>query len=330
MAEAAPHQLPGALPAPFAWVFGLRHSVWLGFGAAAVFFGVGLAVIPWDTLWLFAHGTYALYFVWIALALPAFVRGTALDVAALEPGLRPGPAPLGELIFAQARRAVPAGIGIGLAIAAVDSWFLLTVLGPEIRESVPGFEPVPVVILREVIVCFLAFAILGWAVGAAHALSKAVRERAAIDLLDPTALAPLGRCGTRLALWWLLMLSLSFGPMLLPEARGQLATMALFLLGFVAMAGVALAIPTWGAHQALASTKRAELEKVRGELRQARESGEDLRIPGLVAWEQRIDAVSEWPIDARSLRLTGLYVLIPFASWIAGAMVERGIDALLG
>jgi hypothetical protein len=328
MTEARP-QLPGTLPAPFAWVFGLRHAFWVGIGAAAVFFAVGLAVIPWDAIELWAHAGYALYFIWIALALPALVQGAANDVGAVEPALRPGPVPLGEFVFERARRAVPVGIGIGLAIAAGDSWFLLFVLGPETAAPVTAGAFRMLVILREVIVCFLTFAILGWAVGAAQALSRAARERAVIDLLDPTALSPLGRSGTRLALWWLLMLALSLGPMMIPELRSQLTSMALFLLAFVAMGGVALAIPSWGAHQALATAKRVELAKVRRELRQARDAGEEGRVPGLLAWEQRIDAVSEWPIDARSLRLTGLYVLIPFASWIAGAMVERGIDALL-
>ena len=89
-------------------------------------------------------------------------------------------------------------------------------------------------------------------------------------------------------------------------------------------------IPSWGAHRALAEAKGAELANVRVQLRQAREAGDEARLPGLLAWEQRIKSVSEWPIDAGSLRRTGLYLMIPFASWVAGALVERLVNALLG
>ena len=41
-------------------------------------------------------------------------------------------------------------------------------------------------------------------------------------------------------------------------------------------------------------------------------------------------AVSEWPFDARSLGRLGLYLLIPLASWIGGALVERALDRALG
>jgi hypothetical protein len=300
--------------------------VWLGLGAAGGFFAAGLPVAWGDPLGIAAQAAYSLYFVWIAFALPALVRGTATDVVALAPSLRAGPVSPGAAVFEGGRRAVTVGIAVGFAVAAFDTWFFSGLV-----EGEPGSAPaLAVVALREVVVCFFAFAVLGWAVGAARALSRVVHEQAEVNLLDPRALSPLGRCGARLALWWLLMLALTFPPLLLPQAREMLLLVALLTLGYAAMAGVALAIPTWGAHRALATAKQDELAQVREELRRARAAGEETRIPGLIAWEQRIEAVSVWPIDARSLRLTALYVLIPFASWIAGALVERGVDAALG
>ena len=53
------------------------------------------------------------------------------------------------------------------------------------------------------------------------------------------------------------------------------------------------------------------------------------RIEELLSWEARIEAVREWPIDARALRRLGLYLLIPLLSWSGGALVERGIENLL-
>ena len=53
------------------------------------------------------------------------------------------------------------------------------------------------------------------------------------------------------------------------------------------------------------------------------------RLPGLLAWEGRVEAVSEWPIDAATLRRPGIFVLLPLGSWIGGALVERLVDAAL-
>ena len=57
-----------------------------------------------------------------------------------------------------------------------------------------------------------------------------------------------------------------------------------------------------------------ELDRVRTEIRNARQDRDDARLPGLLAWEARIESAPEWPIDASALRLSGLYVLIPDAS----------------
>lgn len=38
----------------------------------------------------------------------------------------------------------------------------------------------------------------------------------------------------------------------------------------------------------------------------------------------------EWPFDAGVLRRFGLYVLIPVASWVLGALVEPFVDRVLG
>jgi hypothetical protein len=53
-------------------------------------------------------------------------------------------------------------------------------------------------------------------------------------------------------------------------------------------------------------------------------------MAALLAYEARIEAVREWPIDTATLRRFGLFLLIPMASWIGGALVERLVDAALG
>ena len=53
------------------------------------------------------------------------------------------------------------------------------------------------------------------------------------------------------------------------------------------------------------------------------------RLPGLLAFEKRIESVREWPFDAPTLTRFFLYVAIPLGSWVGGALVERLLGAVL-
>jgi len=53
------------------------------------------------------------------------------------------------------------------------------------------------------------------------------------------------------------------------------------------------------------------------------------RLPGLLAFEKRIESVAEWPFDAPTLTRFFLYVAIPLGSWIGGALIERLLGTVL-
>ena len=118
----------------------------------------------------------------------------------------------------------------------------------------------------------------------------------------------------------------------------MLATTTLMGVGVV-LSALAIAIPTLGVHRRLRETKAAELADVRRAIERDRTAalGPDHpdraaatdRLPGLLAYEARIEAVPEWLLDSHSLQRLGLYLLIPVASWVGGAMIERLVDAAL-
>ena len=62
-----------------------------------------------------------------------------------------------------------------------------------------------------------------------------------------------------------------------------------------------------------------------------------LTVPGfegrpavaVLAFENRIESVREWPFDAPTLTRFFLYVAIPLGSWVGGALVERLLGAAL-
>lgn len=55
-----------------------------------------------------------------------------------------------------------------------------------------------------------------------------------------------------------------------------------------------------------------------------------LRVDELLAWRGWIESLREWPIDASGLVRLMLYLGIPLASWVGGALVERLVDSAIG
>ncbi len=62
----------------------------------------------------------------------------------------------------------------------------------------------------------------------------------------------------------------------------------------------------------------------------ALEGREAPRLGDLLAWRAHVAGVPEWPLDLSVLRRYGLCLVIPLASWVGGALVERLLDTVLG
>lgn len=166
-------------------------------------------------------------------------------------------------------------------------------------------------------------------------VARAMARGQPLDPLDHAELQPLGRMALRAAVLWAGAAALGSVSLVLTE--GSLAE--LVALGFLlAVATGSFWIPVRGVHANLRAAKRAELERVRREIRRDREAvaalGPDStaaagRLPGLLAFEARIEAAREWPFDAATLRRFGIVLLLPLLSWLGGALVERAVDHLL-
>ena len=52
-------------------------------------------------------------------------------------------------------------------------------------------------------------------------------------------------------------------------------------------------------------------------------------LPGLLAYETRIESVREWPYDVPTLLRFALLTVIAISSWLGGALVERALSAVL-
>ncbi len=165
------------------------------------------------------------------------------------------------------------------------------------------------------------------------------RDFVRVELLDLDALAPFARFGLRLALLPLGALAL-LAPGLALGPSGVTVALIFALSGPFVLGGLAaLLIPCAGLHGRIRAAKAEELARVRAAIRGEREALRDsplaaesaaLSIVDLLAYRERIEGLREWPFDARALRRFGLYLLIPLASWIGAALVERLVDSFVG
>ena len=148
-----------------------------------------------------------------------------------------------------------------------------------------------------------------------------------IDLLDRSSLAPFSRMGLRNAFVW--AGGSSIASLIFLDVE-RVWPVALVIAVTLFMATRALLGPVREIQRRLRAEKRAELARVRERIRSAHESAlerddaeGEARLPGLLAWESRIEQVAEWPFDAPTLVRFAALVALAVGSWLGGALVER-------
>ena len=266
----------------------------------------------------------------------ASMRGSLRDLEDLGPALGASP----EELAALRRRivTVPAKIVTlaGLLTAAGTVLLMLKDGNPWVAGQRPDLTHPALIwfVGRNAVNWWLISRAVVIEVSLARAFSQLGTRLLTVDLLDYTSLAPFGRRGLRSVLLWMLYLSLFSLQYIMGRAEPILG------LGLVFVTGIALAaflLPVWGAHLRLRDAKAAELTRVRELLAGARKRtfGAPADEPGggrladLVAWEQRVSAVGEWPFGSSTLLRFVLYTAIGLGSWLGAAFVERLLERAL-
>ena len=262
----------------------------------------------------------------------ASLGAAARDLEALRPVMpdRDGPlSRLAERLTPGPREMMPAALAggiFGLAIDHLPSLLGLLDLAFPVRLWSAGLM-------------FLLFGLLGVQalVSMRHSrvLYEVGRHHVSGSLVDPSPLTPFARAGLRGSALWFggsALASLLF----VGSSAGWIV--ALVLTVTIGLGVASLLLPSRGIHLRIRERKREELARVRAAIARggtALFSGSDGsadagRLPALIAYEARIEAVREWPFDTPTLGRFLLFLLIPLASWIGGALVERFVDAALG
>jgi hypothetical protein len=185
---------------------------------------------------------------------------------------------------------------------------------------------------------FLLFALLGMQALTTIRQSQVFREvgrrHIEVDLLDLASLSPFSALGLANASFWFIGSALAS---FLVTSEANVWIVGIVIAVTLGLGIVGLILPSRGLHQSIRERKRKELARIRQAIGSEREglfssggaSSAAFRMPSLLAYEARIESVREWPFDTTTLSRFGLFLLIPLASWIGGALVERLVDAAL-
>ncbi|MEQ9520615.1 MAG: hypothetical protein RLN89_14390 [Parvibaculum sp.] len=227
---------------------------------------------------------------------------------------------------------------IGFLIAVTNVPGAQDWLRPEADRIFPWFQQVPA--LWFLIVIPFNFALIGK--GAYFTLvegrfRRRIRtERLAINLFHLDELAPFTRMALRRSFLWIIGSSICL-LFFLNEAVHPSGLLP-FILAIMIVAVVTLVAPLVSIHRKISVEKVEELRRVRDQLHvhksELMEGGVGAndaarRLSGLVAYEARVERVSEWPLDMPTLGRFSFYLAIPLFSWVGGALVERVVDFLI-
>jgi hypothetical protein len=162
------------------------------------------------------------------------------------------------------------------------------------------------------------------------------REAVRVNLLDVESLAPLGRVAVRNLLIFVGGYALT--PLTLIDSPTAMDAVAIGMAITSPFSVALLLLPVYAVHQRLVREKAAELERLRLAIRGDRSAlagspidvdAESIPLSNLVLYRETIAQVKEWPVNTPVLLRFGAYVVIPVLAWIAAAVVERWVDALL-
>jgi hypothetical protein len=264
------------------------------------------------------------------------VRGFAADLAAVRPATS-----CSEAEFERLLDSLPRFPRWGLVAASLAGALIPLLLFR--RDVMPRLLGGDSVAFRDLVnfvylTVFYAMALpLLYVVGlSVHRMWRFGRDHVRVDLLDLAALQPFARFGLRPAF----LLNLGAGLIVLDVVirTPENTPFALLMFAPVALLGLAaLLLPCGSVRGLVREAKLAELGRVRsalgGDPNALRESplaaeAGRLSTVDLVVWRDRVEALREWPFDAAALRRFGLYLLIPLASWVGAALVERLVDRL--
>lgn len=159
-----------------------------------------------------------------------------------------------------------------------------------------------------------------------------------VRLFDPDLGRPIARFGLRVMLLFAVVPTLMMGIFQISSPGAEWTLLATWVLSLV-VGAACLVVPSAGLRVRVRELKCAELRRVDravqgddGALAESpmAEQLQQLGLVDLLAYRREVAAVREWPFDTPVVSRFALYVILPPASWVAAALVERFVDQFMG
>jgi len=292
-------------------------------------------VAPWRDVEVRSAFIIATLFAGVLVTHRYEEAGTRRDLRSLLPALRPVSLANGG----GDEEAVGAPDPLRLRAVGTLGALCIMAIVPMLYRDPSRFQRPETYALPSVLFDLAVGAALGWATSrtlyasvcqdrAFARLAALVRE---IDLLDLEPLRPFARRGLRRALRWLLLATIASLAFI---DAGYAEAPALVLIGIVAFAMVSLLLPVLGVHARIRAEKLETLASLRQQIRAERSTADagnarGGRLADLLAYEARIAAAREWPLDATTLLRFTFFLLLPLGSWLCSAVVGHAVERLL-
>jgi hypothetical protein len=208
-----------------------------------------------------------------------------------------------------------------LVVTLIATWFWAEAPPPadsefsrEMSQSV-----IPLWSYPRNLIYALALSLATWTeLSVAARLGRLLTDHGRVDLLDRSALRPLTTRAKRSVLAWIPMVGFSS-------------------IGLVVVPATALYLPAAGIKRRYADEKQRQLGTVRARIAERSASvvegqpgKEDVALPELVTWEQRLEKARVWPWDFSSSMRMLIYTVIGLASWVGAALVEQLLEVFFG
>lgn len=178
----------------------------------------------------------------------------------------------------------------------------------------------------------------GWVLGrlsfdlvhCALQISRVAAVLPEINLLSQDDYRPFTQQGLRSALIMILMVSITAN--LIFDSETAILGSAVNIASSLIIATLSLYFPLRGIHLRISLAKASLLTKIRTQLNQQKgvllgQAPAGTQVSELIALENRIQQVSEWPFDAGSMGKIGFYLVVGLGSWVGAALVERALEA---
>ena len=157
-----------------------------------------------------------------------------------------------------------------------------------------------------------------------------------VNLLDLSPLDPFVKHGLLTAL--LIVGAVSIGSLFLFDPGSGMWLVVASVVGIsLPLALLGLFMPVRGVYLQIHAAKQVETAWIREQIQQARDSLRDTsgqRPPGsladLLAYQNFIEEVPEWPLQSLSIVQVFVYLLIPVLSWVGGLLIENVLGFFFG